>query len=87
MYACRLHHARGIDAAISLAARGGTYIAGGSDLMQLLKGNVETPDNLVDLERLPLTGIHAVATELRLGSMARMSATSRHIQKYASAAP
>jgi xanthine dehydrogenase YagS FAD-binding subunit len=78
MHAFRLHHPRGIDAAISLAARGGTYIAGGSGLMQLLKDNVETPDNLVDLERLPLTGIHSDATGLRLGSMARMSDVAAH---------
>lgn len=78
MYPFRLHHPHGIDAAIALAAQGGTYIAGGSDLMQLLKDNVETPDKLVDLEGLPLTGIHADATGLRLGSMARMSDVAAH---------
>jgi xanthine dehydrogenase iron-sulfur cluster and FAD-binding subunit A len=50
--------------------RGGTYVAVGSDLMQPLRDNVETPDNFVDLERLPLTGIRADATGLRLRSMA-----------------
>lgn len=78
MYPFRLHHPRGIDAAIALAAQGGTSIAGGSDLMQLLKDNVETPDKLVDLEGLPLTGIRAVATDLQLGSMARMSDVAAH---------
>ena len=31
------------------------FIAGGTDLMQLLKDNVETPAQLVDLERVGLS--------------------------------
>ena len=54
------------------------YIAGGSDLMQLMKDNVEVPTQLVDLEGIGLTRIHADATGLRLEAMARMSDVAAH---------
>ena len=48
------------DAAVAAAARtAAKYIAGGTDLLQLMKDNVEAPDRLVDLEPLPLTRIVA----------------------------
>ena len=40
------------DAIAAAQAHGTKYIAGGSDLMQLMKDNVEAPDWLVDLETL-----------------------------------
>jgi len=62
------------NAAVAAAAsHGGKYIAGGTDLMQLMKDNVEAPDRLVDLEPLPLTRIVAGSSSLRLEAMARMS--------------
>jgi xanthine dehydrogenase YagS FAD-binding subunit len=62
------------NAAVAAAvSHGGTYIAGGTDLMQLMKDNVEAPDRLVDLEPLPLTRIVAANGSLRLEAMARMS--------------
>jgi CO/xanthine dehydrogenase FAD-binding subunit len=82
MHPFRLHHPRGIDAAIALAAHGGTYIAGGSELTQLLKDNVETADKLVDLDGLPLTGIHADATGLLDGAHERRCRTSRSTQAF-----
>ncbi|HEY8289329.1 MAG TPA: FAD binding domain-containing protein, partial [Acetobacteraceae bacterium] len=68
-----------IDAASIAAAQDGTkYIAGGTDLLQLAKDNIETPTRLVDLEALPLTGINADDSFLRLEAMARMSDVAAH---------
>jgi xanthine dehydrogenase YagS FAD-binding subunit len=54
------------------------FIAGGTDLMQLLKDNVEAPAQLVDLERIGLADIQADASGLRLEAMARMSDVAAH---------
>ncbi len=67
-----------VDAATAAAARGGKYIAGGTDLMQLMKDDVEAPDRLIDLESLPLTRIVAENGSLRLEAMARMSDVAAH---------
>ncbi len=42
------------DAIVAAQAQGTKYIAGGSDLMQLMKDNVEVPTQLVDLEGVGL---------------------------------
>jgi xanthine dehydrogenase YagS FAD-binding subunit len=65
--------------AVAAAAKpGSAYIAGGTDLLQLTKDNVETPRQLVDLEALPLGGIHVQANRLRLEPLARMSEVAAH---------
>ncbi len=61
------------DAIAAAQTQGSKYIAGGSDLMQLMKDNVEMPTNLVDLDHVGLTGIHTDGKGLRLEAMARMS--------------
>jgi xanthine dehydrogenase YagS FAD-binding subunit len=66
------------DAAIAAAAGGGRYIAGGTDLLQLAKDNIENPTALIDLEPLPLAAIEAGDDALRLGAMARMSDVAAH---------
>jgi xanthine dehydrogenase YagS FAD-binding subunit len=67
------------DAALAGARTQGTkYIAGGTDLMQLLKDNVETPTQLVDLEGVGLSRIAVVGGRLRLEAMARMSDVAAH---------
>ncbi len=79
MQAFTLARPTALDAAISGAGGDGAkYIAGGTDLMQLMKDNVEAPTHLIDLEPLPLTGIRADGAELRLGAMARMSDVAAH---------
>ena len=79
MQAFSLVQPNSTDAAIAAAqAQGSKYIAGGSDLLQLLKDNVECPTQLVDLEGLGLSGIHATASGLRLEAMARMSDVAAH---------
>jgi xanthine dehydrogenase YagS FAD-binding subunit len=54
------------------------YIAGGTDLLQLAKDNIETPSHLVDLESLPMTGIHPSADGLHLEPLARMADVAAH---------
>jgi xanthine dehydrogenase YagS FAD-binding subunit len=69
----------GIEAAVSAAAMPHSkYIAGGSDLMQLMKDNVETPEHLVDLEQLRLGGVSVGRSGLRLEAMSRMSDVAAH---------
>jgi xanthine dehydrogenase YagS FAD-binding subunit len=67
--------------AIGLAASGSDveFIAGGTDMLQLLKDNVRRPRQLVDVIGLPdLAGIEAGPAGLRLGALARMSDVADH---------
>jgi xanthine dehydrogenase YagS FAD-binding subunit len=79
MQAFQLSQPTALDDALAAArADGAKFIAGGSDLMQLMKDNVETPTKLVDLEGVGLSGIHVSASGLRLEAMARMSDVAAH---------
>src|SRR3954470_11985497 len=79
MQAFTLTHPLDVQSAIAAASRpGAAYIAGGTDLLQLAKDNVETPREIVDLEILSLSRIHATANGLRLEPLARMSDVASH---------
>jgi xanthine dehydrogenase YagS FAD-binding subunit len=79
MQAFKLSRPTSLDAAVVTAqAQGAKFIAGGTDLMQLLKDNVETPTELVDLEPVGLTAIKVDDSGLRLETMARMSDVAAH---------
>ncbi len=79
MQAFTLTQPRDTQAAIAAAAQAGSkYIAGGTDLLQLAKDNVETPERLVDLEALSASSIHAGNDGLRLEPLARMSDVAAH---------
>src|SRR5690348_8564282 len=79
MQAFTLTRPADVPSAIAAASQpGAIYIAGGTDLLQLAKDNVETPREIVDLEALPLSGIHANADRLRLEPLARMSDVAAH---------
>lgn len=54
------------------------FVAGGTNLLDLMKEHVETPDRLLDVNELPLSGIESVAGGVRIGSLNRMSATASH---------
>jgi xanthine dehydrogenase YagS FAD-binding subunit len=58
--------------------QGGSFIAGGTDLLQLMKSNVAAPAQLVDLAPLSLRGIHVTDSELRLGAMETMANVAAH---------
>ncbi len=70
----------GIEAAARTAqADEAAYIAGGTDLLQLMKNDVEAPRRLVDLAALKLDGIGTSADgTLRLGALATMSKAAAH---------
>jgi xanthine dehydrogenase YagS FAD-binding subunit len=65
-------------ATAAAAAPGSVYIAGGTDLMQLMKDEVVAPTTLVDIAALPLTGIQADPHQLHLGALERMADVADH---------
>src|SRR5262249_10027449 len=65
-------------AAIAAAGTGGSFLAGGTTLIDLMRLEVMTPTALVDLGRLPLTAIERSGDGLRIGAMARNSDVATH---------
>jgi xanthine dehydrogenase YagS FAD-binding subunit len=79
MQAFHLAQPTTLDAALTAAnARDARFIAGGTDLMQLMKDNVEESTQLVDLEHIGLSRIRVDRSGLRLEAMARMSDVAAH---------
>jgi xanthine dehydrogenase YagS FAD-binding subunit len=60
------------------------YVAGATDVLQLLREDVTYPQSLIDISRLPLTGIEAGPKGARIGAMARLSdvADDRYVRTY-----
>jgi xanthine dehydrogenase YagS FAD-binding subunit len=55
------------------------FLGGGTNLIDLMKLGVETPDHLIDVNRLPLAQIEEIpGGGLRLGALARNSDTAAH---------
>jgi xanthine dehydrogenase YagS FAD-binding subunit len=54
------------------------FIAGGTNLIDLMKEGVELPDSLIDITRLELAKIEATPKGLRIGAIARNSDTANH---------
>src|SRR5947207_16030140 len=68
-----------IDAALNAAANDGAkFIAGGTDLLQLMKDHVERPRQLIDIERLPLDRVAFDGNGARIGALVRMSDAADH---------
>ncbi|NML65980.1 xanthine dehydrogenase family protein subunit M [Hymenobacter sp. RP-2-7] len=57
---------------------GSYFLAGGTNLVDLLKRGVVVPEKLVDITRLPLTAIEATPTGLRIGALAKNSTVADH---------
>jgi xanthine dehydrogenase YagS FAD-binding subunit len=53
--------------------RGAEFIAGGTDMLQLLQEHVRAPEELIDISRLPLGGIVVGSRGARIGALARMA--------------
>jgi xanthine dehydrogenase YagS FAD-binding subunit len=74
------------DAAAAAVKPGAKIIAGGTNLLDLMKLQVETPSNLVDINRLPLDKIEEMSDGgLRIGALVRnsdLAAESRVRQRY-----
>src|SRR5438105_3783938 len=70
---------RDLDAAVTAARQDDAkFIAGGTDLMQLMKDFVERPKRLVDLEGLPLDQVAIGADGVRIGALVRMADLADH---------
>ncbi|MFL6143298.1 MAG: FAD binding domain-containing protein [Labedaea sp.] len=63
-----------VEAAV---AEPGTFLAGGTTLVDLMKLNVLTPSRVLDINGLPLLGIDT-ADGLRIGALERMSDVAAH---------
>ena len=69
------------DSTAAAVAHGGdaAYVAGGTNLLDLMKEGVARPQRLVDINALPLAGIApAPGGGLLLGALARNAATAHH---------
>ncbi|MES2742595.1 MAG: xanthine dehydrogenase family protein subunit M [Pseudomonadota bacterium] len=66
--------------ALKLAQQpGAAFIGGGTNLLDLMKGDVERPQRLIDINRLDLAGIAALPDGgVRIGALARNSDTANH---------
>ncbi len=57
----------------------GTYfLAGGTNLIDLMKREVVIPERLIDINKLPLATIEKTATGLRIGALAKNSTVADH---------
>src|SRR5258705_5170076 len=76
MKPCRYHRASGVASACASAAEPtAKFIAGGTNLLDLMKLQIETPAHLVDIGRLPLADIEEAAEGgLRIGARVTNSA-------------
>ena len=89
MKAFTYERANSVAAAARAAAEkpGAKFIAGGTNLLDLMKLEVETPTHLVDVNRLPLAAIEDTADGgLRIGALVRnsdLAADLRVRQNYA----
>ncbi|GAA2347301.1 xanthine dehydrogenase family protein subunit M [Saccharopolyspora halophila] len=63
-----------VDTAVSAP---GTFLAGGTTLVDLMKLDVLTPESVQDINSLPLRGIET-SGELRIGALERMADVAEH---------
>ena len=54
------------------------FVAGGTNLVDLMKATVEKPSHVVDINALPMTAIEPVDGGIRIGALARMSDVAIH---------
>jgi xanthine dehydrogenase YagS FAD-binding subunit len=65
--------------AIQAATRDRTkFIAGGTNLLDLMQDGIEQPDSLVDITRIKLSQIEATSGGMRIGALAKNSDTANH---------
>lgn len=75
------HIASDVSSAISLVSQNGIneFIAGGTSEVDLLKENVQRPDRLIDISKLPLTGIDEIpGGRLRIGANVKNAILAKH---------
>lgn len=69
------------DTVEAALASSGTFLAGGTTLVDLMKLNVMTPQRVLDINALPLRGIDT-GDGLRIGALERMSDVADHPDVY-----
>ncbi|HEX5603841.1 MAG TPA: xanthine dehydrogenase family protein subunit M [Pyrinomonadaceae bacterium] len=62
----------------AIAQQNAKFIAGGTNLLDLMKEHIEQPSRLIDINRLELTQIVERNGGLRLGALAKNSDTANH---------
>ena len=67
-----------IDAALAAGAEGARYIAGGTNLIDLMKLQVETPERLVDIGRIGLAMVEEREGGVRIGALVPNSDLAAH---------
>jgi len=69
-----------LPTALQVVSAGARPLAGGTNLVDLMREDVERPETLVDLTRLPLTGIEELqeSGSLRIGALVRNSHLAAH---------
>ncbi|MEQ1606674.1 MAG: xanthine dehydrogenase family protein subunit M [Pyrinomonadaceae bacterium] len=73
------HAADAAKASQSIAAnRDAFFIAGGTNLLDLMKEGVERPSELVDISRLSLTQIKSAGQMISIGALAKNTETANH---------
>jgi xanthine dehydrogenase YagS FAD-binding subunit len=60
------------------SASGAKFLAGGTNLVDLMKEDVERPSTLVDINRLALKDIRATAAGVSIGALAHNTETANH---------
>ena len=80
MNAFRYAQARDVASAMAAVAsdKDARYVAGGTNVVDLMKEYVEQPSLLVDITHLPLRGIDRTAGGVRIGALALMSDVADH---------
>ena len=75
----RYERADGVASACTKAAQpAAKFIAGGTNLIDLMKLQIETPAHLVDINALPYKDIAVTRQGLHVGSLVRMSELAAH---------
>lgn len=64
--------------AIESASNQTKFIAGGTNLLDLMKEGVEQPDCLIDITRIQLAQIQSTSKGVRIGALAKNSDTANH---------
>jgi xanthine dehydrogenase YagS FAD-binding subunit len=75
-------YTRAADAGVAVravSANGGAmFVAGGTNVLDLMKEGVESPSELVDVTRLNLTQIRSTAAGISIGALAKNTDTANH---------
>jgi xanthine dehydrogenase YagS FAD-binding subunit len=81
MFPFRYERGRDVDGVVTMAAGdpSAEFLAGGTDMLQLLKDDVRRPGRIIDVSRLPdLDHIESGSQGLRLGALVKMSDAADH---------